>query len=191
MIDNSDASIRAVLLQEVTLLDAITGDKLEGKDPRLTAVALIIVATQLNNILSHDNDQNMFVTMFIGCADLRTGHFDYCNCGHNIPLLDGKFMDVKNTNFPLGVMEGVSFVGESIDDIRDHQLLIYTDGLNEAENRQHELFGDDRLLDFISGKQDIAAEELIPMLHEVVERHRDGAIPNDDLTMLCLRVLKP
>ncbi len=149
------------------------------------------IATQLNNILSHDNDQNMFVTMFIGCADLRTGHFDYCNCGHNIPLLDGKFMDVKNTNFPLGVMEGVSFVGESIDDIRDHQLLIYTDGLNEAENRQHELFGDDRLLDFISGKQDIAAEELIPMLHEVVERHRDGAIPNDDLTMLCLRVLKP
>ena len=149
------------------------------------------IATQLNNILSHDNDQNMFVTMFIGCADLRTGHFDYCNCGHNIPLLDGKFMDVNNTNFPLGVMEGVSFVGESIDDIRDHQLLIYTDGLNEAENRQHELFGDDRLLDFISGKQDVAAEELIPMLHEVVESHRDGAIPNDDLTMLCLRVLKP
>ena len=148
------------------------------------------IATQLNNILSHDNDQNMFVTMFIGCADLRTGHFDYCNCGHNIPLLDGKFMDVKNTNFPLGVMEGVTFIGESIDDIRDHQLLIYTDGLNEAENPQHELFGDDRLLDFISDKQSVAAEELIPMLHEAVERHRNGAVPNDDLTMLCLRVLK-
>ena len=99
-------------------------------------------------------------------------------------------MDVKNTNFPLGVMEGVTFIGESIDDIRDHQLLIYTDGLNEAENPQHEQFGDDRLLDFISDKQSVAAEELIPMLHEAVERHRNGAVPNDDLTMLCLRVLK-
>ena len=130
------------------------------------------------------------MTMFIGCADLRTGRFDYCNCGHNIPLLDGKFMDARNTNFPLGVMEGVTFIGESIDDIRDHQLLIYTDGLNEAENQQHELFGDDRLLDFISDKQDVAAEKLIPMLHEVIERHRNGAIPNDDLTMLCLKVIK-
>lgn len=148
------------------------------------------IATQLNNNLSHDNDQNMFVTMFIGCADLRTGHFDYCNCGHNIPLYDGKLMNVRNTNFPMGVMEGVPFIGESIDDIRGHQLLIYTDGLTEAENMQHELLGENHLLDLISGKQDASSEDIIKMLQDAVECHRNGATPNDDLTLLCLKVIK-
>lgn len=148
------------------------------------------IATNINNILSHDNDQNMFVTMFIGCADLRTGHLDYCNCGHNVPFFDGQLMTTQNTNFPIGVLEGVSFVGESIDDIRDHQLLLYTDGLNEAENPQHELFGDERILNLLSGKQTADSEEIVQMLQEAVERHRDGAAPNDDLTLLCLKVVK-
>ena len=148
------------------------------------------IATQINNILSHDNEQNMFVTMFIGCADLRTGHLDYCNCGHNAPLLDGKFMDIRNTNFPLGVLEGAPFIGESIGDIRGRQLVIYTDGLTEAENPQHELFGENRLTEIISGRQDDASDAIILMLQEAVERHRNGAVPNDDLTLLCLKVLK-
>ena len=148
------------------------------------------IATQLNNILAHDNDQNMFVTMFIGCADLRTGRLDYCNCGHNAPMLDGQFMDIKNTNFPLGVLEGASFTGESIDDIRDHQLLLYTDGLNEAENPQHELFGERQMLDLMAGKQDVSSKDIILMLQDVVEHHRNGAVPNDDLTILCLKVIK-
>ncbi|MGX8712233.1 MAG: SpoIIE family protein phosphatase [bacterium] len=148
-----------------------------------------VIATQLNNILSHDNEQNMFVTMFIGCADLRTGHFDYCNCGHNTPLLDGQFLNVQSTNFPLGVLEGAPFTGESIEDIRGRQILLYTDGLNEAENRQQELWGDDRLLNLMAGKQSVASEEIVLMLQEAVERHRNGAVPNDDLTLLCLRVI--
>ena len=148
------------------------------------------ISTQLNNILSHDNEQNMFVTMFIGRADLRTGHFDYCNCGHNAPLLDGKFMDIRNNNFPLGVLEGVPFVGESIDDIRGLQLLLYTDGLNEAENTQQELLGDNRVLDLMVGKQGLPSEDVILMLQKAVERHRNGAVPNDDLTLLCLKIIK-
>ena len=148
------------------------------------------IAAQLNNNLSHDNDQNMFVTMFIGCVDLRSGHFDYCNCGHNIPLLDGRFMDIRNTNFPLGVLEGVPFIGESIDDIRGHQLLLYTDGLNEAENPQQELLGDNRVLELMANKQNVASEDIILMLQEAVESHRNGTVPNDDLTLLCLKVFK-
>ena len=148
------------------------------------------IATQINNILSHENEQNMFVTMFIGCADLRTGHLDYCNCGHNAPLLDGQFMNIKNTNFPLGVLEGVPFVGESIDDIRNRQILLYTDGLNEAENPQHELFGDNRVLNIMAGKQNMPSDKIIHLLQETIEKHRNGAAPNDDLTLLCLKVIK-
>ena len=148
------------------------------------------IATQINHILSHDNEQNMFVTMFIGCADLRTGHLDYCNCGHNAPLLDGQFMKLQYTNCPIGIMEEMEFCGESIDDIRGHQMLIYTDGLNEAENPQKQLFGEERLQELMGDALSLDSERVIDMLKEAVERHRAGAVPNDDLTLLCLKLIK-
>ena len=148
------------------------------------------IATQINHILSHDNEQNMFVTMFIGCADLRTGHLDYCNCGHNAPLIDGQFMKLQYTNCPIGIMEEMEFCGESIDDIRGHQMLIYTDGLNEAENPQKQLFGEERLQELMGDALSLDSVRVIDMLKEAVERHRAGAVPNDDLTLLCLKLIK-
>lgn len=148
------------------------------------------IATQINLILSHDNEQNMFVTMFIGCADLKTGHLDYCNCGHNAPLIDGQFMKPQYTNRPIGIWEEGGFIGESIDDIRGRQMLIYTDGLNEAENPQKQLFGEHRLQELMAGALSLNSEQVIEMLQEAVERHRDGAAPNDDLTLLCLKLIK-
>ena len=148
------------------------------------------IATQINLILSHDNEQNMFVTMFIGCADLKTGHLDYCNCGHNAPLIDGQFMKLQYTNRPIGIWEEGGFIGESIDDIRGCQMLIYTDGLNEAENPQKQLFGEHRLQELMAGALSLNSEQVIDMLQEAVERHRDGAAPNDDLTLLCLKLIK-
>lgn len=56
------------------------------------------IASQINNILAKDNDQAMFVTMFIGKVDLRTGHLDYCNCGHNAPVIDRQFLNLKYHN---------------------------------------------------------------------------------------------
>ena len=70
------------------------------------------------------------------------------------------------------------------------QLLLYTDGLNEAENNRHELLGNDavlRLMDEMSGR---SSAEIIRYLQVAVERHREGATPNDDLTLLCLRLKK-
>ena len=148
------------------------------------------VAEQINTFLSQDNDQGMFVTMFIGRIDFATGRFDFCNCGHNPPLLDGKFLPMQYTNRPLGVWEEGPFYGETLENVRDRQLIVYTDGLNEAENRKHEILGDERLLSMVSGLGGLSAREVIEKLQEGVERHRGGASPNDDLTLLCLRLLK-
>jgi sigma-B regulation protein RsbU (phosphoserine phosphatase) len=148
------------------------------------------VAEQINTFLSQDNDQAMFVTMFIGRIDMSTGRFDFCNCGHNPPMVDGTFLPLKYTNRPLGLWDGVPFQGETIDDIRGRQLLLYTDGLNEAENDKQEILGNDRLLKLMEGAGKLSAREVIIRLQQAVERHRNGASPNDDLTLLCLRLLK-
>lgn len=153
------------------------------------------IAMQINSVLSRDNEQGMFVTMFIGQIDLKDGVLRYCNCGHNPPVIvhkDGKaeFIPVKYTNRPLGVWEEGEFQGETLGCIRGELLLCYTDGLNEAENMKQELLGNDTVIRLMTECARMTAEEVIRKLELEVERHRAGAIPNDDLTLLCLRLRK-
>ena len=146
------------------------------------------IAFRMNNELSEGNDSNMFVTMFIGLLHLDTGCLDYCNCGHNAPFVDGHFLEMQHVNQMIGFGENTPFVGERIDDIRGKQLLIYTDGLNEAENAAHELLGNKRLLELMADAKMLDAHQVIEMLKEAVEQHRAGANPNDDLTLMCLKL---
>ena len=83
-------------------------------------------------------------------------------------------------------MGGIPFASDTVFDIRGRLLLIYTDGLNEAEDRQNELLGDNRLLELMACN--LNSHETIEMLKKAVDQHRDGAEPNDDLTLMCLKL---
>ena len=150
------------------------------------------ICTRMNEALSgEDNESGMFVTFWLGLVDLKTGRLDFCNAGHNPPVLSEKVkVDYLSMipNAPIGLWPGLEYEGEVIDSIKGHPLFIYTDGLNEAENRRQEQFGDDRLLDILRTKHFDSARQVVEMLKEEVERHRDGAEPNDDLTMMCVRI---
>jgi serine phosphatase RsbU (regulator of sigma subunit) len=91
-------------------------------------------------------------------------------------------------NAPIGLWPDLEFVGETIDNVKGRPLLIYSDGLNEAENKQQEQFGDDRLLAVLNNSTFSSSRQVIEKLFEEVNRHRDGAEPNDDLTIMCLKV---
>ena len=151
------------------------------------------ICTSINKALAgEDNVNAMFVTMFIGLLDLKTGHLDFCNAGHNAPVLGGgelggEFLDML-PNAPIGLWPGLEYEGEELDSIKGRQLFIYTDGLNEAENRQQEQFGDDRLLEILRAIHYENARQVIEAIEAEVEKHRDGAEPNDDLTMMCIKL---
>ena len=151
------------------------------------------IVTRMNAVLTESNDQGMFITMFIGLVDLKSGRMDYCNAGHNPPVLgvdgDDHFMEGMETNAPIGLWPDLEYVGEHVDNIRNKMLLVYTDGLNEAENLQKEQFGDERLLDILNHRHFNSCKELIDHLDDEIVKHRNGADPNDDLTMMCLMVL--
>ncbi len=149
------------------------------------------IATYMNNELTSDNESGMFVTMFIGKLELKTGRLEFCNCGHNAPVVEcgsqkARFLEMES-NAVIGLFPDIEFVGEVMEDIRNTMLFVYTDGLNEAENVQQEQFGDDRLLEVMQQHSYTSAHEVIDTMTELVEQHRQGAEPNDDLTMLCLR----
>jgi serine phosphatase RsbU (regulator of sigma subunit) len=146
----------------------------------------------MNAELSADNEQGMFVTMFIGLVDLQTGHLDYCNAGHNPPVIGGssahgEFLEML-PNAPIGLWPDMVYEGEEIESIKGRPLFIYTDGLNEAENIQQQQFGDERLLQVLRSTRFERASQVVSVLNESVLRHRQGAEPNDDLTMMCLRI---
>ena len=144
------------------------------------------ICTRMNDALSgDDNESGMFVTFFLGLVDLQTGHLDFCNAGHNPPVLDGQFMNMK-PNAPIGLWPGLEYEGEAIDTIKGRQLFLYIDGLNEAENTEQQQFGEDRLLDILRTSHFDSARQVVESLGAEVERHRNGAEPSDDLTMMCL-----
>lgn len=150
------------------------------------------IARRINDTVSEDNEQLMFITMFIGMADLKTGKLSFCNCGHNPPvLLGGKpgFMECE-PNVPLGIAPGFVFKGQSIKDFRGTPILLYTDGLNEAENSAHEELGNDRLIQSLSENPYKDAQATIDTLLDTVAAHVGDAEQSDDLTLLCIN-LKP
>ena len=149
------------------------------------------ICTRMNDALSgEDNERCMFVTFFIGLLDIPTGHLIYCNAGHNYPVInvgDDQCAFLKmETNMPIGPMPGMPYVGGEIDSIKGKPLLIYTDGLNEAENNERKLFGNERMLDILRKSKAGNARELIESLAAEVEQHREGAEPSDDLTMMAI-----
>ena len=150
------------------------------------------ICTRMNDALSgNDNESGMFVTLFLGLVDLTTGHLNFCNAGHNPPVIGGgenhgDFLDML-PNAPIGLWPGLEYEGEEID-IKGRPLFIYTDGLNEAENTAQEQFGDDHLLTILRNTHFDNARQVIESLQTEVELHRNGAEPNDDMTMMCIRV---
>lgn len=152
------------------------------------------ICTRINEALSgEDNERSMFVTMFLGLVDIPTGRLHFCNAGHNPPVLIGdgtaEFIQMI-PNAPIGLWPDMEYEGEEIEDISNRPLFVYTDGLNEAENWKQEQFTDERLLEILQATPFESARQTIELLKSEVEKHRDGAEPNDDLTMLCLKIIK-
>ncbi len=147
------------------------------------------ICTRMNAALTEDNEQGMFVTLFLGLVHLSSGQLEFCNAGHNPPIVGvpPHFLEVE-PNAPIGLWPGIDFEGEMVENIKGQPIFVYTDGLNEAENAEQEQFSDERLLQVLSSSQFASSREVVETLKSEVEKHRNGAEPNDDLTMLCLKV---
>ena len=144
------------------------------------------IARRLNHALAEDNEQGMFVTMFIGLINLKTAHMEFCNAGHNPPLLDGEYMQMES-NAPIGLWPELDFEGEEISDMHGKTLFIYTDGINEAENSNKEQFGDERLQALL--RKDLGdARQTSETIHKAVEDFVGNAEPSDDLTKMCIKM---
>ncbi|MBR3989056.1 MAG: SpoIIE family protein phosphatase [Bacteroidales bacterium] len=148
------------------------------------------VAT-VNDILCGESVESMFVTVFYGIYDLKTGTIEFTNAGHNPPFLmhaDGSVEQLKTeSNLVLGAMEGLSFKSESLQLNSGDALVLYTDGVTEAENKDHDQFGESRLQETLSRMQGAESRQIVDTVNAKVKEFADGAPQSDDITQLVIR----
>lgn len=149
------------------------------------------IIESMNNAISESNEANMFVTLFVAILDLKTGNMEYCNAGHNPPVIIDKhgvarFMNIL-PNLPVGLFNSFEYEDEHIQLCNGDMLFLYTDGLTEAENPKAELYTEQRLLEKLPIAANLNSEETIRSIIEDVTNHVNGADQSDDLTILSVR----
>lgn len=143
------------------------------------------IVQAMNDAISDSNDNNMFVTLFVGVLDLHTGHLRYCNAAHNAPYLQNAVLPC-DPNLPVGVMPDWNFTEQETEMTSGSILFLYTDGLTEAENARQELFGEQRVDDVITHFVG-SPEELIEAITGAVHLFVGDTEQSDDLTMLAIK----
>ena len=147
------------------------------------------IVTAMNDTMSESNERCMFVTFFCGVLDLQTGHLRYCNAGHNPPLIltnDIRLLPVQ-PNIPMGIQYGYSFDEQEMQLQYDDSLLLYTDGLTEAEDMQAQQFGLERVESVLRSRR--SSQEHLEALQSEVTAFVKEAPQSDDLTMLFIHYL--
>ncbi len=150
------------------------------------------IVTTLNDALSARNELMMFATFFLGVLDLTTGELTYCNAGHEAPLLLGgdqpEFLDIES-NIPLGVMAEWNYKMQQKTLAPGTTLFLYTDGLTEAEGKDHAQFGKDNVVAVLNTPS-TSAEILIGTVTDAVQNFVGDAEQSDDLTLFAISYRK-
>ncbi len=152
-----------------------------------------IIVSRMNKSLYDTNDSYMFVTLFLGVLDLKTGHLNYTNAGHEPPMLVGTLARIiyVDNNIPLGLRTDWDYTDQEIIMDRNEILFLYTDGYTEAETASHEQFGRDRIINRANRLADLHLDAR-QYAHQHLETAQSfvGNTPQaDDISLMAIRYL--
>jgi sigma-B regulation protein RsbU (phosphoserine phosphatase) len=145
---------------------------------------------RLNDELARSNDTSMFVTIFCGYLQTNSGRLDYANAGHNPPLLvregEAAVYHPVLPGLAAGCMEGYLYQAGMVALKLGDALLLYTDGVTEAQDSGGVFFSDRRLLE-VAGSVQGESDLLVDTVLKAVEAFAGGASQADDITMLAIK----
>ncbi len=150
--------------------------------------------SEVNKRLCQHNPNMMFVTLFLGVFNRNTHKFMYINCGHCLPLVmvpgsDPEISQVEGISGPpLGAVSDYEFKEFSTDLPSDCGVFLYTDGVSEALNTSMELYGEERIKDFLKKHSDKAPSEICSLMMSELAEYRKEASQSDDITMIAVRL---
>ena len=182
MADVSGKGVPAALFCVVA--KAIIRDKVMlGGDPAA-------ILFDVNNILCQNNSADLFITVWLGILDLRTGSVEYVNAGHEYPIVGAKDKDtevIKNENCPpIAAMENIEFENGILQLKQGDSLFLYTDGVTEAKAADGSRFGMERLLEELERSKGRSAEQIVTDLKHEVDTFQPENDPFDDVTIMSI-----
>lgn len=184
--DVSGKGVPAALLMSITIAAFRAVDKNNASVEQIVSM--------INDTFCKSSDDLMFVTLVVGKLDLKTGKLEFCNAGHNPILIvgpegDASYMKPK-TNVACGVLPGFRYEGEEIALSAGSRLIVYSDGITEAENSGKEQYGEERLDEWAgssaSGRKN--EKEVVESLLQSVHGFIAGAEQNDDMTIMSISI---
>lgn len=182
--DVAGKGIGAALLTAV-LQGALSGMTI-GADP-------VQVFNHINQFLCEHSGTGRYATMFFATV-ARDGTLEYISGGHPPPLLlrKGEVTELfGGGSFPVGLIEGAEYTSTKVQLEPDDTLVMYSDGVTEAENKSRTLFGTERLCEALAGRQQDSIEELRRHIVERVNEWSRGTAQSDDITVLIVRYRTP
>jgi serine phosphatase RsbU (regulator of sigma subunit) len=178
--DVSGKGLGAALL--TTMLQGALSGLSMGADP-------VKVFNHVNKFLCRHSEVGRYATMFIGIIG-RDGMLEYIKAGHPSPLLlrKGQVTELYNEgSFPVGLIPEASYESARLQLEPEDTLVLYSDGVTEAENLNHDLFEVSGLSQALAGKQDVPVEVLQQSVLDAVSAFTRGASQSDDITLLVVR----
>lgn len=173
------------------LLGSMLQASLRTQAPIATSVGAMV--SNVNQLLCQGVANGQFATMFLGRVDEATMSLSYVNAGHNHPVLlraNGARELLDKGGPMVGILDGIPFEEASVALAPGDRIVVYTDGLSEAMDAQMEMYGDDRIADFAATlPADQSARESIDAIMAGISTFLDGEEPQDDMTLMVLRVL--
>jgi len=165
---------------------------------KMSAIAspesIALTMARVNQFLCESNPQQMFVTALAGILDLRTGRVDYADAGHEPPFIlqpSGTVLKVNKVGgIVLGFMPDQKFPSGTIQLNPEDALVLYTDGVTEAMNVGHQLFGAEAIERTLSrAGQAAMSERIVKVLLDDMRVFVGEAHQSDDITMLVIKYL--
>lgn len=151
------------------------------------------ILSEVNIDLCYDNESAMFVTVFLAILDLKSGRVIYSNGGHNLPYFikkEGEIFQIENTNgIALGVMEDAEYFTNEFYLQKNDTLYFYTDGINEAMDKDGNEFSYQRLEKILHNVKNKSSKEIIEKTLDAVKEFTIDAEQSDDITVLVLKYL--
>ena len=151
------------------------------------------ILQEVNNRLCESNKAEMFVTVWLGILDIKTGKITASNGGHEYPFIQragGEYELFKDKHgLALGAYPGVKYSEYEIQLNKGDAIFVYTDGVAEATDAENELFGTDRALEALNRSPEVDMKQAIVNEREAIDAFVKEAPQFDDITMLALRYL--
>ena len=153
--------------------------------------SIVDAFNRTNFALAKRNKLNMFVTVWAGIIDLRTGHIDFASAGHNPPAVrhsDGSVEFIKSkAGLVMAAMEETIYKPQTYDLKKGDTLFLYTDGVTEATNTNDVLFGDSRLLATLKMGGERSTADTCTLVKKEIDNFVQDAPQFDDITMLAIK----